>query len=81
MSQSRMESLVECTINNLSGIAVGWITSIMVFPLFGVTISIGQNFWLTIIFTVVSMARSYFWRRLFTRLQSGVPNDAFTVTP
>lgn len=72
MSQSKIASLVECTLNNISGIGVGWATSVVVFPPFGVSISTGQNFWLTIIFTAVSMVRSYFWRRLFTRIQMGI---------
>lgn len=71
MSQSKTASFVECSLNNISGIGVGWMTSVVVFPLFGVTVSTRQNFWLTIIFTAVSMVRSYFWRRLFTRMQPG----------
>jgi len=71
MSQSKTASFVECLLNNISGIGVGWATSVLVFPLFGISISSSQNLRLTIIFTTVSMVRSYFWRRFFTRIQIG----------
>ena len=71
MSQSRIASFVECLLNNLSGIGISWMTSIVVFPLFDISISTADNFWLTIIFTAVSMVWSYCWRRLFARLQLG----------
>jgi len=76
MSQSKTASFVECALNNISGIGVGWATSVVVFPLFGISISTSQNLRLTIIFTAVSMIRSYFWRRLFTKIQSVPQNQS-----
>lgn len=78
MSQSKTTSFVECALNNISGIVIGWVTSIVVFPLFGLSISTSQNLRLTIIFTVVSMVRSYFWRRFFTLIQVGSQNQTLT---
>ena len=70
MSQSRTASFVECLLNNLSGIGISWMASLVVFPLFGISISAAENFWLTIIFTAVSMVWGYCWRRLFTRFHA-----------
>lgn len=78
MTQSKTASLIECALNNISGIGVGWATSVVVFPLFSISISTSQNLWLTIIFTAVSMIRSYFWRRLFTKIQSVSQNQSLT---
>ena len=44
----------------LSMLAVAW-----VFPIFGVRMDVGQNVAATGIMTIVSLARSYFWRRVF----------------
>jgi hypothetical protein len=37
----------------------------LVFPLFGLTISLGENFGIAGIFTMISLFRSYAVRRLF----------------
>jgi hypothetical protein len=45
----------------------------VVLPAFGHHITLAQNFWITCIFTVASVVRGYFVRRLFNRLHS--PGD------
>jgi hypothetical protein len=44
-----------------------------VFPMIGVRMNMAENFGATSIMTVVSLARSYFWRRLFARIHSRYP--------
>ena len=66
--QTRLQSFIESWANVLIGYGVALLTQIIVFPMFGMTVSLWQNIQISIIFTVVSLARSYFIRRLFNRL-------------
>jgi hypothetical protein len=66
--QKRNHSVWEAALNASSGVAVSFILSLVVFPVFGFQASVGQAFSITMIYTVVSIVRSYFWRRLFNWL-------------
>lgn len=63
--QSKKGSLVEILANVGSGYILAWLVSLYMFPLIGFDISIAQNTMTTSIFTVISVARGYVWRRLF----------------
>ena len=63
--QSRIMSLLESIANVFVGFGVAVLTQVLVFPLFGLHASFAQNIWLGVIFTAVSLARSYALRRLF----------------
>lgn len=63
--QAPMMSLVEAMTNIVVGYAVAVITQLLVFPLFGLATSLGDNLAIGLIFTVVSLARSYALRRVF----------------
>jgi len=65
--QSKWESLVETILNTASGFVISWLMTTWVLPLYGFSISASQGFQITVIFTVVSILRSYFWRRTFNR--------------
>lgn len=65
MGQSRRWSLVEAAINVLVGFLVALATQLAVFPLFGLSVSLGENLSISGIFTVVSIVRSYCLRRAF----------------
>lgn len=67
MSQSRRMSLVETLANTGSGILISWLVGLVVYPLYGFAVGGGQALALTLTFTVVSVARSYCWRRAFER--------------
>lgn len=65
-SQSRKESLLEATLNTLSGFVLSYLVWMLVAaPLFNIPVNHTETFWITCLFTVVSVARSYLWRRLF----------------
>lgn len=66
--QSRLASLAESLTNVVIGYLVSVLTSIIVLPLFGVTLSLAENAQLSLIYTAVSIARSYAVRRAFNRL-------------
>ena len=63
--QTRWQSLLEACANVLIGYVVALATQLVVFPLLGIEASLGQNIVIGIIFTVVSLVRSYYVRRLF----------------
>ena len=66
MIQSKLESFIESSLNTLSGFILSFIVwQYAVAPLFGFELSVKNNFYITFIFTVVSVIRSYFWRRFF----------------
>ena len=67
MKQSRAMSLVEAVANVVLGYGVAVITQILIFPIFGLHTTLAQNLKLGLIFTVVSIGRSYALRRLFER--------------
>jgi hypothetical protein len=63
--QSRLMSLLEAVTNIVVGYALAVLTQIMVFPLFGLHASLGENLLIGSIFTLVSLFRSYTLRRVF----------------
>ena len=68
MTQSRQLSLIEALTNVAVGYALAVVTQMLVFPRFGLHASLGDNLALGLVFTVISLVRSYALRRLFTRL-------------
>ena len=68
--QSRRASLIESLANVAIGFAVSMVLSAVVFPAFGHAFTLAQNFWITAIFTVASIARSYAVRRMFNRMRT-----------
>jgi hypothetical protein len=69
MGQSRLMSLVESAINVSIGYVVALITQIIVFPIFGLHAKIRDQILIGLIFTAVSIARSYWIRRLFNAIK------------
>ena len=63
--QSRTMSLVEAVANVIIGYAIAVTTQAVVFPIFGLYASLDQNLAIGLIFTVVSLVRSYALRRVF----------------
>lgn len=66
MKQSRIDSLMESLTNVVIGLFISTIANHIVLPLtLGVTPTLGQNIVIGVIFTVISIVRSYSLRRLF----------------
>ena len=63
--QSRWMSLVEATTNIVVGYCLAVLTQVIVFPLFGLSVSLGENLGIGAVFTVVSLVRSFTLRRMF----------------
>ena len=69
MKQSRLMSLVESLVNVLVGYGIAVATQMAVFPLFGLAVTVTENLLIGLIFTVVSIVRSYALRRGFEALR------------
>ncbi|MBL0144319.1 MAG: hypothetical protein IPP91_20000 [Betaproteobacteria bacterium] len=70
MMQTRWMSLMESIANVIVGFVVAVIAQILVFPLFGMHPTVSQNLWIGLIFTAVSLVRSYLLRRGFEVLRT-----------
>ena len=68
--QSRWMSLIEAVTNIVVGYGLAVLTQIAVFPLFGLQVALKETFLLGLIFTLVSLIRSYTLRRIFNTLKS-----------
>lgn len=67
--QTRLESLLEQLLNIGSGfIIASMLWEFVVKPVWGFGTSFGQNLQITSLFTVVSIARGYVWRRLWNHI-------------
>ena len=69
MKQSRLMSLVESLANVLVGYGVAVAMQMAVFPLFGLAVTVTENLLIGLIFTVVSIVRSYALRQGFEALR------------
>ena len=65
MRQSRLMSLVESVTNVVVGFGVAVGAQVLLFPVFGLTVTLRQNLAIGLVFTGVSIARSYVLRRMF----------------
>lgn len=64
--QLRRHSVAEVLLNTATGFIISYTAGLFIFPLiFHHSVSAGQNFWVVFIYTVISIARSYIWRRVF----------------
>jgi len=65
MDQTRLGSLIEAITNIFIGFGINFTANALIFPLFGWSISASQNLSLGLIYTAISIARSYTIRRFF----------------
>ena len=57
--QTRRQSFLEAVTNIVVGYALAVLTQMIVFPLFGLHASLGENLLIGGLFTCISLARSY----------------------
>lgn len=65
MTQTRLGSFVEACINVAIGFAINFVANLLILPLIGFHISIKQNLFIGVLYTLISVARSYTVRRWF----------------
>lgn len=65
--QSRRMSAVEAVVGTAFGFLVSLVLTATVLPVFGHAVTAPQAVWITGIFTLASVVRSYIIRRIFSR--------------
>jgi hypothetical protein len=69
MKQPRLMSLAEAVANVIVGYGVAVVTQILIFPIFGLHTTLAQNLQMGLLFTGVSIIRSFLLRRLFEAIR------------
>jgi len=73
MAQSRKHSFLEALLNTASGFIISYFVAELTFAYFNFQTTHKDTFIITCIFTVVSIVRSYIWRRIFNYIhENGV---------
>lgn len=70
MRQSRKASALEALANVALGYVLAVLTQVLVFPLYELEVTFGENLSIGLAFVGVSLLRSYVLRRLFERFRS-----------
>ena len=69
MGQTKLGSFVEACVNVLIGFWINFTANIMILPLFGfASLTLKNNFIIGIVYTVISVVRSYIVRRWFNHM-------------
>ena len=66
--QSKKESLLESITNNIVGYSVNFFMNLLILPIFGFNPSLSQNAKIGLLFTGVSLVRSYVLRRIYNKI-------------
>lgn len=69
MKQTKRASFIEALLNVAIGYGVALASQIIVFPWFGIHIGIPENIVIGLVFTGISIVRSFDVRRLFEQLR------------
>jgi hypothetical protein len=67
MEQTKLGSFYEACINVAIGFWINFIANLVILPLFGFNITLVDNFYIGLLYTIVSVVRSYVVRRWFNR--------------
>ena len=73
MTQSRRMSFIEAVTNTAVGYLLAVAVQLVAFPLFGLEVGLSENLAIAVLFTAVSIARSYTLRRVFVRPRRPAP--------
>lgn len=65
MTQTKLGSLYEALMNILIGFTINFIANMLILPSVGFNISLSTNFYIGVLYTVISLIRSYSIRRWF----------------
>jgi len=65
--QSKLGSFAESVTNIAIGITIGFLSNIAVLPAFGYNVTLSDATMISIVFTGISLARSYIIRRIYNK--------------
>jgi hypothetical protein len=71
MAQTKAGSIAEAFANIAVGFSINWVANMIVLPAFGFHVTGAQAFHIGLVFTVISLVRSYVLRRWFNGLRFG----------
>lgn len=72
MAQTKLGSITEAWANIAAGFTINFIANMLILPLFGfTTLTLRTNFIIGLLYTVISLVRSYVLRRWFNGLKFG----------
>ena len=63
--QSKKQSFIESLTSTTIGIIIGIVLNLAILPIFGYPVSLSDSLWISVIFTAISVIRSYIIRRWF----------------
>ena len=69
MRQTRSMSMVEAAANVVIGYGIAVATQVVVFPIFGIHITLADDLRIGFVFAVVSLIRGFVLRRAFEQLR------------
>ena len=69
MKQSRTKSFVESVANVVVGYGIAVASQMLLFPVFGIHMTMAQNLKLAGAFTIISICRSFALRRIFEAIR------------
>jgi hypothetical protein len=67
MSQTKLGSLSESVTNILIGFTIGFVSNVTVLPMFGYAVTIADGAAISVVFTLISLVRSYVVRRVYNK--------------
>jgi len=67
--QTKKRSLVESVTNTVAGFMVSLAIQLIIYPAMGIPVRFSQNLFITLVFTVASIARGYVIRRIFNKIK------------
>jgi len=68
--QSIKNSLLETTVNIISGLVISFLIQLWIYPILGIKVSFNQNVIITAVFFIASFLRGFIIRRLFNRIKN-----------
>lgn len=71
MSQTRLGSFAEAWANIGVGFGINYVANLAILPAFGYDVTAGDAFLIGVVFTAISLIRSYVLRRWFNGLKFG----------
>ena len=63
--QTKKQSFIESLTSTTIGVIIGIVLNLTILPIFGYPVSLSDSLWISVIFTAVSVIRSYAVRRIF----------------
>jgi len=66
--QTNKQTLIESFANTLSGYIINIGIQFIIWPIFGISISLGENMLIGLVFLFISVFRNFVVRRIFSRL-------------